>query len=60
VHWPETVDALAQTFRIGDLGFAALPFEVFTEIGFEIGFEIQQRSPFKGTIVIELANGGLG
>jgi neutral ceramidase len=56
VHWPETVDALAQTFRIGDLGFAALPFEVFTEIG----FEIQQRSPFKGTIVIELANGGLG
>jgi hypothetical protein len=56
VDWPETVDALAQTFRIGDLGIAALPFEVFTEIG----FEIQDRSPFKETIVIELANGGLG
>jgi hypothetical protein len=54
--WPETVDAVVQTFRIGDLGIAALPFEVFTEIG----LEIQQRSPFNDTFVIELANGGLG
>ncbi|MBG87830.1 MAG: hypothetical protein CMO80_13130 [Verrucomicrobiales bacterium] len=54
--WPETTKALAQTFRIGDLGIASLPFEIFTEIG----FEIQKRSPFKETIVIELGNGGLG
>ena len=45
-----------QTFRIGDLGIASLPFEIFAEIG----FEIQERSPFKETIIIELANGGLG
>jgi len=54
--WPETVNAIVQTFRIGDLGIAALPFEVFTEIG----LEIQERSPFDDTFVIELANGGLG
>lgn len=28
--------------------------------GIEIGFEIQERSPFKETMVIELADGGLG
>jgi len=54
--WPETVDAVVQTFRIGDLGISALPFEVFTETG----LEIQERSPFQDTFVIELANGGLG
>jgi hypothetical protein len=54
--WPETVNAVVQTFRIGDLGIAALPFEVFTETG----LEIQERSPFKDAFVIELANGGLG
>jgi hypothetical protein len=54
--WPETVDAIVQTFCIGDLGIAALPFEVFTEIG----LEIQASSSFKDTFVIELANGGLG
>jgi len=45
-----------QTFRVGDLGIAALPFEVFTKTG----LEIQERSPFKDTFVIELANGRLG
>ena len=55
-EWPATTRALAQTFRIGDLGIASLPFEIFTEIG----IEIQERSPFKETIIIELANGGLG
>jgi len=54
--WPETVKAIVQTFRIGDLGIATLPFEVFTETG----LEIQERSPLKDTFVIELANGGLG
>lgn len=54
--WPETADAFVQTLRIGDLGIAALPFEVFVEIG----FDIQDRSPFQDTFVFGLANGGLG
>ena len=55
-EWPETADAYVQTLRIGELGIAALPFEVFVEIG----FDIQNRSPFKNTFVLGLANGGLG
>lgn len=54
--WPETADAFVQTLRIGDLGIAALPFEVFVEIG----FDIQDHSPFHDTFVMGLANGGLG
>jgi hypothetical protein len=45
-----------QGFRIGELGVAAIPFEVFTEIG----LEIKARSPFKDTFTIELANGSNG
>ncbi|MHC4879773.1 MAG: sialidase family protein [Planctomycetota bacterium] len=55
-EWPETADAFVQTLRIGELGIAALPFEVFVEIG----FDIQNRSPFEDTFVLGLANGGLG
>jgi hypothetical protein len=47
---------LLQTFRIGDLGVAAIPFEVFTEIG----LDIKARSPFKSSFTIELANGSYG
>lgn len=54
--FPETFDIAPQVFRIGDLGIAALPFEVFTEIG----LEIEKRSPFTDTFTIELANGGNG
>jgi hypothetical protein len=54
--WPETADAFVQALRIGDLGIAALPFEVFCEIG----FEIEERSPFEETFVLAMANGGLG
>jgi hypothetical protein len=45
-----------QTFGIGDLGVAAIPFEVFTEIG----LEIKAKSPFKSSFTIELANGSYG
>lgn len=55
-EWPETADAFVQTLHIGELGIAALPFEVFVEIG----IDIQKRSPFKDTFVLGLANGGLG
>jgi neutral ceramidase len=53
---PDTVQAVMQAFRIGDLAVAAIPFEVFTEIG----LEIQARSPFTDTFTIELANGSNG
>ena len=42
---PDQVSIMLQTFRIGDLGIAAIPFEVFTETG----LEIKQKSPFKPT-----------
>lgn len=45
-----------QTIRIGDLGIATLPFEVFVETG----LEIKEKSPFKTTFNIELANGSYG
>jgi hypothetical protein len=54
--WPETIDVIMQTFRIGELGVAAIPFEVFTEIG----LEIKAKSPFKPSFTIELANGSYG
>ncbi len=42
--------------RIGDLGIAAIPFEVFTEIG----LDIKAKSPAKQTFTISLANGSYG
>jgi hypothetical protein len=53
---PSQVSIPLQAFRIGDLGIAAIPFEVFTESG----LEIKRRSPFKSTFTIELANGSYG
>jgi len=54
--WPETAEIFVQALRIGELGMAALPFEVFCEIG----LEIEERSPFPDTFVMALANGGFG
>ncbi len=54
--WPENIDIVMQTLRIGDLGIAAIPFETFTETG----LEIKAKSPFKSTFTIELANGNYG
>jgi hypothetical protein len=56
LEYPDNVDVILQTFRIGDLGVAAIPFETFAEIG----LEIKDRSPFKSTFTIELANGYYG
>jgi hypothetical protein len=53
---PDTVSCVMQVFRIGELGVASIPFEVFTEIG----LEIRARSPFQDTFTIELANGSYG
>ncbi len=56
LNWPDQVDIVVQTFRIGDLGVAAIPFETFAETG----MEIKANSPFQATFVIELANGCYG
>ena len=51
--YPDRVPLILQTFKIGDLGIAAIPCEVFAEIG----LEIKKQSPFKPSFTIELANG---
>ena len=53
---PDRVAVVFQTYRIGDLGIAAIPFEVFTETG----LEIKQKSPLRPTFTIELASGSHG
>ena len=51
--YPRQVPVVLQAMRIGDLGIAAIPCEVFAETG----LEIKQKSPFHPTFTIELANG---
>jgi hypothetical protein len=53
---PAEVSVPLQAFRIGDLGIAAIPFEVFAETG----LAIKKQSPFPQTFTIELANGSYG
>ncbi len=48
-----TEDIVLQAIRVGDVGIASIPCEVFAEIG----IDIKDRSPLKGTFTIELANG---
>lgn len=55
-EWPDEVEILLQTVRIGDVGIAAVPFETFTETG----LGIRKRSPFKPSFTISLANGSYG
>ena len=49
---PAEITIPLQAVRIGDLSIAAIPFEVFTEIG----LEIKAKSPFADAFTIELAN----
>ncbi|MFO1021716.1 MAG: hypothetical protein U0903_13610 [Planctomycetales bacterium] len=53
---PKTVHVKLQAIRIGDLAILAIPCEVFTQIG----LDLKQKSPFKQTFTIELANGYFG
>ncbi|WP_149243393.1 neutral/alkaline non-lysosomal ceramidase N-terminal domain-containing protein [Dyadobacter sp. 32] len=55
-EWPEQINVILQTYRVGELGIAAIPFETFAETG----LEIKAKSPFRPTFTIELANGGYG
>ena len=52
-NFPEQVPLTLQAHRIGNLVIAAVPCEVFAEIG----LELKKRSPFQQTFTIELANG---
>jgi len=52
-EFPAQMPLIIQTFRIGDLGIAAIPCEVFAEIG----LELKKKSPFQPSFTIELANG---
>ncbi len=51
--YPDEVELILQAVRIGDLAIAAIPCEVFVEIG----LEIKRKSPFKPSFVMQLANG---
>ena len=51
--YPVTVPVKLQTIRIGPLGIAAIPCEVFAETG----LAIKAQSALQPTFVIELANG---
>jgi len=51
--FPNQVPVLLQAFRIGDLGIAAIPCEVFAQIG----LTLKKESPVKPMFTIELANG---
>jgi len=53
---PPTRELKLQAVRIGDLGIAAMPNEVFGSTG----LAIKEKSPLRPTINIELANGYFG
>jgi len=52
-QYPDTVKLIVQALRIGDVSIAAIPCEVFAEIG----LDIKAKSPFPDAFTIELANG---
>jgi len=52
-QYPDKVRLIVQSLRIGDLAIAAIPCEVFAEIG----LELREKSPFGATFTIELAGG---
>jgi Neutral/alkaline non-lysosomal ceramidase, N-terminal len=52
-EYPDTVPLVVQALRIGDLSIAAIPCEVFAEIG----LHLKAESPFDDAFTIQLANG---
>ena len=55
-EWPDQIDVLIQAFRIGDLGIAAIPFEVFAETG----LTVKRNCRFNQCFTISFANGAYG
>lgn len=53
---PDTAELKLQAIRLGGLGIAAIPCEVFTEIG----LSIKELTAVRPTFTIELANGHYG
>ncbi len=51
--YPKEKSLIIQAIRIGDVGIAAIPCEVFVEVG----LAIKRQSPFPQSFTIELANG---
>jgi neutral ceramidase len=51
--YPDEVTMILQALRIGDVGIAAIPCEVFVEIG----LDLKKHSPRKPSFTISLANG---
>jgi len=51
--FPGEVALILQALRIGDVGVAAIPCEVFVEIG----LDLKKNSPWKPSFTISLANG---
>ena len=51
--YPDKVPLKLQAHRIGGLTIAAIPCEVFVEIG----LELKEKSPLQPAFTIELANG---
>ena len=49
---PDEVTIPLQAIRIGELGIAAIPFEVFVEMG----LDTKDQTPFADAFTIELAN----
>ena len=54
--WPPTIEIVLQAHRIGEAAICAIPCETFVEIG----LSLKEKSPFKPTFTIELANGYAG
>ena len=55
-EYPPTLDFPVQALRIGDVGIAGIPNEVLCQTG----LEIKNRSPFKPSFTMEIANGYYG
>lgn len=53
---PSSITARLQVLKIGEQTMSAIPFETFVEIG----LELKDRTPFKQTFTVELANGWYG
>lgn len=51
-EYPKTVKTPVQALKVGALGIATFPGEAFAELG----LEVKAKSPFKPTMMIELAN----
>lgn len=55
-EYPPTIAIPIQALRVGDVGIAGIPCEVFVEIG----LELKQQVPLKPAFTISIANGYFG